>query len=200
MNQIPTTLRSLAGLSEHPPPLADSTVIVIDAQQAYASSGALPLAGLEAATENIQALLHRARELGSPIIHVAHLGATGSPFDPAGGGRFLPGLDPLGDETLVTKTLPNAFAGTELGDHVVNGAGRPLVLVGFMTHMCVSSTARAALDLGLTTTVLHDATATRSLPSLLPGEALAADTVHRAALAGLADRFSIVSATAAMMT
>jgi isochorismate hydrolase len=68
-----------------------------------------------------------------------------------------------------------------------------------MTHMCVSSTARAALDLGLNATVVRDATATRSLPSTGSGGPIAAELVHEIALAELADRFSVVTDTATLL-
>jgi nicotinamidase-related amidase len=92
----------------------------------------------------------------------------------------------------VHKPLPNAFAQTEL-DATLKKLGRTqLVIAGFMTHMCVSSTARAALDLGYKTTVAADAAATRDLPDPMGG-VIGADALHRAALAGLADRFAIVA-------
>ena len=67
-----------------------------------------------------------------------------------------------------------------------------LVIAGFMTHMCVSSTARAAVDLGYKATVAADAAATRDLPDPMGG-VIAADALHRAALAELADRFAVVA-------
>ncbi len=192
------TLRSLAELPDRPAPVADSTLLIIDAQQAYSAAGALPLEGVEGATAVIETLMADARAAGAPIVHVAHLGAPGSPFDPADGGRFLPGIEPVGHEPTITKRLPNSFADTALLETLsrLDGAAtpRPLIIVGFMTHMCVSSTARAALDLGIATTVVSDATATRDLPSADgSAELVSAAAVHGAALAGLADRFSIVT-------
>ena len=93
----------------------------------------------------------------------------------------------------MSKPLPNAFAQTDL-DATLKKLGRTqLVIAGFMTHMCVSSTARAALDLGYKATVAADAAATRDLPDPMGGGVIAADALHRAALAELADRFAIVA-------
>jgi nicotinamidase-related amidase len=95
-------------------------------------------------------------------------------------------------EAVLHKPLPNAFAQTDL-DAALKKLGRPqLVFAGFMTHMCVSSTARAALDLGYKASVAADAAATRDLPDPMGGT-IAADALHRAALAALADRFAIVA-------
>ena len=57
--------------------------------------------------------------------------------------------------------------------------------------MCLSSTVRAALDLGFRTTVIASATATRDLPGVGAGIVAAAE-IKRSALAALADRFATV--------
>lgn len=190
----PFTLRAAAGLPSLPPPLADSALVLIDAQQEYGPDGRLPLPGLADALDVIDGLLVRARDAGTPIIHVLHEGRAGAPFDPSAGGRPLEAAAPRAGEHVVTKTLPNSFAGTDL-EAALGALGRPpLVLTGFMTHMCVSSTARAALDLGLSTTVVADATASRTLPLAGGDGVIEAHDVHRSALAALADRFSIVVA------
>lgn len=194
--QPPFTLRSAAGLPTRPPSLRDSTLVVIDAQAEYSADGLLPLPDVVGALEQIAALLDAARSAGSSVVHVTHVGKAGGLFDPERGGRVLPPAAPISGERVISKTLPNAFAGTELLDHVEHLQRRPLVLVGFMTHMCVSSTARAALDLGLDTCVVSDATATRSLPGVDGRQNVSARSVHDAALAALADRFSIVTSAA----
>ena len=105
--------------------------------------------------------------------------------------EIIEALRPQPGESVVVKSLPNAFAKTDLHDRLAATGRRELILAGFMTHMCVSATARAALDLGYRNTVVANATATRDLPDPLGG-AVAAEVVKRAALAMLADRFAIV--------
>ncbi|MGA8158348.1 MAG: isochorismatase family protein, partial [Rhodoplanes sp.] len=70
-----------------------------------------------------------------------------------------------------------------------------IIVVGFMTHMCVEATARAAIDLGLRATVIADAAATRDLADPITGATIPAAEVHRNALAALADRFATVVAS-----
>ena len=67
-----------------------------------------------------------------------------------------------------------------------------------MTHMCVSSTVRAALDLGYRCSVVAGACATRDLPDGAGG-VIAANQLQRAELAALADRFATVLADAAAL-
>ena len=60
--------------------------------------------------------------------------------------------------------------------------------------MCLSATARAALDLGYRSTVVASAAATRDLPGFAGG-VVAAEILHDAELAALADRFAVVART-----
>lgn len=188
----PKTLLEMAGADLRPASLAQSTVVIIDAQNEYLD-GNLALPGVKPALEAISRLLANARDAGAPIVHVAHKGRPGGLFDREGhGGAIAEAARPAGGERIVEKPLPNAFAQTSL-DAELKAIGRTsLVLAGFMTHMCVSSTARAALDLEYRVTVAGDAAATRDLPDPLGG-VVSAEALHRAALAALGDRFAIIT-------
>ena len=191
----PRTLLSIAGAQPQRARLSQATLVIIDAQNEY-RSGSLPLAGIDRAVERLALLLQRARAAATPIIHVAQIGRPGGLFDPEGaGGAFLTEATPQGAEPIVHKRLPNAFAGTDL-DAIVRERARPqLIIAGFMTHMCVSATARSALDHGHNSFVAADATATRALPDALHGSPVAASEVHRVALAEIADRYAEVVET-----
>lgn len=192
MAHAPRTLLQIAKAPLHPSPLEQSAVIFIDAQLEYVN-GKLPLDGIDNAILEAAKLLKLARERGAPVFHVVHFGPAGAPlFDEnTPQGAIIPLLTPAAGEVVVRKTLPNSFAGTDL-DSLVRSTGRSeLILAGFMTHMCVSATARAALDLKYRTTIVANATATRDLPDPLGG-VIPASVVHRVALSELADRFAIV--------
>lgn len=188
----PKTLLEMSGADLRPPPLSGSTLVIIDAQNEYLD-GQLTLPGVKPAVEAIARLLANARAAGAPVVHVQHKGRAGGLFDlEARGGAIIDAVMPASGEHLILKPLPNAFAQTGL-DATLKKLGRTqIVIAGFMTHMCVSSTARAALDLGYKATVAGDAAATRDLPDPMGG-VIAADALHRAALAELADRFAIVA-------
>ena len=100
---------------------------------------------------------------------------------------------PAPGEAVVHKSLPNAFASTDLASRLAALKKPNVLIVGFMTHMCVEATARASIDLGFKATVVASATATRALPDPLGGAALSADEVQRNALAAIADRFATVT-------
>ncbi|TWA83138.1 nicotinamidase-related amidase [Azospirillum brasilense] len=192
MSATPKTLLALAGAPATPSPLDSAALLLIDAQREY-TEGALPLVGVEAAVAEAARLLERARRAGVPVFHIVHHGKPGGAlFDPDGPlAAIVAPLTPQDGERVVVKRLPNAFAGTEL-DALIRATGRTeLIVAGFQTHMCVSSTVRAALDLGWRTTVVDAAGATRDLPDG-NGGVIPAAALHRANLAALADRFAVV--------
>jgi nicotinamidase-related amidase len=138
------TLLELVGADLSLPRLAEASLVLIDIQNEYLS-GPLALPGADAAISNAARLLARARNAGAKIFHVAHRGRPGSLFDrSAMRGAIVPAVAPLADELVIEKELPNAFAGTDLKARLDASGHRNIVLAGFMTHMCISSTARAA--------------------------------------------------------
>jgi nicotinamidase-related amidase len=188
----PKTLLELSGADLNPPKLSESCLVLIDIQNEY-RAGPLALPDAEPAIAVAAKLLARARNSGAAIFHIAHKGRAGSLFDRAADrGAIVAELAPLAGELVIEKELPNAFAGTDLKAQLAASGRKNIVLAGFMTHMCVSSTARAALDLGFRTTIDADSCATRDLPDGRGGT-LAARTIHEVALAELSDRFAIIA-------
>jgi nicotinamidase-related amidase len=89
------------------------------------------------------------------------------------------------------KALPSSFTGTTLETELGKTGRRKLIIVGFMTHMCVNSTTRDAAESGYHCTVVASACASRDLPDG-HGGIIPAATVHAANLAALRDRFAVV--------
>jgi nicotinamidase-related amidase len=190
MNQNPT-LRALSGLADSPKPLRESALILIDCQNTY-RQGVLKLEGVEEALAEAQRLLQRARALGVPVIHIAHDAGPGSPYDVrAEIGQIADVVAPQGQEPVIIKNYPSSFEKTDLDTRLKGLGVKNLVLAGFMTHMCVNSTARAAFNHGYGTTVVASATATRALPGPA-GRLLPAQVVQEAALAFLGDLAAVV--------
>jgi nicotinamidase-related amidase len=186
----PTTLRAMSGMPSAAASLADSTLILIDCQNTY-TRGVLELDGVEAALDQAAELLDRARSAGIPVIHVQQGGEAGSPYDiRAEIGAIVGRVAPREGEPVVVKSYPNSFVETDLDERLRAGSARNLLLAGFMTHMCVNSTARGAFSLGYAPTVVAAATATRDLPG--PAGTVSAPALQAASLAAIADLFGIV--------
>ena len=186
----PTTLRALSDMPVATASLTDSTLILIDCQNTY-TQGVLELDGVEAALDQAAELLGRARSAGIPIIHIQHDAGEGSPFDVrAEIGAIVGRVSPQDGEPMIVKNFPNAFVHTDLDERLKTGAAHNLLLAGFMTHMCVNSTARGAFSLGYAPSVVAAATATRDLPGLRGTVSAAA--LQAASLAAIGDMFGIV--------
>jgi nicotinamidase-related amidase len=185
------TLRALAGLPQQPAGLAESTLILIDCQNTY-TGGVMELEGVQAALDEAEALLDRARSAGIPVIHIQHDDGPGSLYDIEGeSGSIVSRVAPRNGEQVVVKNYPNAFVQTDFDDLLKTSNASNLVIAGFMTHMCVNSTARGAFNLGYSPTVVAAATATRALPGLNDAT-VPADAVQNASLAAIADLFAVV--------
>ncbi|AVU74908.1 cysteine hydrolase [Pseudomonas sp. Fig-3] len=190
---VPKTMFQLSGRGYAAANLSQATLIIIDAQKEYLA-GPLALSGMDAAVANIKQLLGAARAAGRPIVHVRHLGTHGGLFDPQGErGEFISGLEPQGDETVVEKLLPSAFHGTELKKRLEDLGPLDLIVCGFMSHSSVSTTVRAAKNLGFRCTLVEDACATRDLPH--KGGVLSAEHVHQTEMAIMADNFATLALT-----
>ena len=177
---VPKTMFQLSGRGYAAANLSHATLVIIDAQKEYLS-GPLALSGMDAAVANIKQLVTAARAAGRPIVHVRHLGTVGGLFDPQGErGEFIPGLEPLADETIIGKLLPSAFHGTELLERLQNLGSLDLIVCGFMSHSSVS-------------TLVEDACATRDLP--YQGGVLSADHVQQTEMAIMADNFATLAIT-----
>lgn len=163
-------------------------LIVIDAQQEYfAPLGKVVLPGGPAAAQRIAAALEWARGRGVPVLHVVHEsrkpGATiFAPGSPAL--AIHPDARPRDGEAVVQKHLPGSFTATPLETLLRERDVRRVLLAGFMTQMCVDTTARQAAHLGFQVTVLADATAAMGVTGP-EGELIPAEQVHRTHLGSL---------------
>ncbi len=196
MKTIPTpkTLRDFANIPFASIDPDKACLVLIDMQNEYVD-GALPLPDARDAIASAKRILTFFRAADAPIIHVVHNGAPGKGlFDPETENVAIPtALEPAEGEPVVIKGLPNSFAGTNLDEQLANTGRKQLVIVGFMTHMCVESTARMASEKGFEVIVIADACATRDLPHpALAGTILSAAEVHSNALAAISDRFATV--------
>jgi nicotinamidase-related amidase len=135
------------------------------------------------------------RGRGLPVVHVLHH-QPGTPFDrDLPGGAPMPCATPAPGETVFWKSGSSAFSGTGLDAHLRRQGIDRIVLVGAVAAFCITSTTRAASDLGFQVILPGDALLGFDLPAQDGGARLDAATVHRVTLAVLgADFATVVSA------
>jgi nicotinamidase-related amidase len=171
----------------------DAVLLVVDVQKGmdvYAKEYNRNNPDLE---RNIARLQSAWRESGRPVIHVQHLSTEPtSPLRPGQPGvEIKDEVKPLSGEPVVQKSVSSAFIGTTLEKDLRRRGVTTLVVVGMQTNMCVSTTARMAGNLGFTTYVVSDATATfdNTGPD---GKRYGSELLHNVALADLHGEFSTV--------
>ena len=191
------TLRQLNGFDQTPAPLGGSTLVMIDFQNTY-TRGVMELDGWQQALNAAADLLARACKQGSKVIHVINDGGPDTPYDVrAEIGQIHPQVAPIDDEPIIVKTAPNALVGTKLAELLEEAGHNDVIVVGFMTHMCVLFTAQGIFLEGKRPTVVANACATRSLPcATRPCHALPIEIssmqLHQGALATIADLYGVV--------
>ncbi len=145
------------------------------------------------AEAQIQRLLTAFRQADRPVLHIQHVSQESNSFFFLGepGMDFKPGALPFKGERVVHKHGHSAFVGTDLEAELRHMEIDRLVIAGFVTNWCVSSTARTAKDLGFKVVVVHDACATFGMEDPLGGH-VGADVMHRAGLAEIHGAVGIV--------
>ncbi|KAK3321721.1 Isochorismatase-like protein [Apodospora peruviana] len=181
------SFRSLIGVQPSSASTQDSVLIIIDAQNEYAS-GKLQVSNIKTSRPAIASLLEKYRAVKAPVVHVVHATPEGAPV-------FTPGthlaeefdeLKPKDGEHLVPKNYPGSFAGTDLQSILEKTGRKKIVLTGYMAHVCVSTTARQAAQRGWDAIVAQDAVGDRDIPGV------DADQLVKVALAEIGDAFGTV--------
>ena len=178
-------------------------LIVVDAQNEFSAAGLRAVPNHEEALRSIRSIVDQARRACRPIAWVRHFNKPheSRAFVPGSWGSELsPGLGPrtgFGPEESFEKDVYGAFSGTGLDEWLRRCGVDALVLVGFYTHMCLSTSAREALVRGFEVTVDPSATGARDLEHPILGRQ-STDEVRRAALLHLSNMGVVVEPVLAL--
>lgn len=196
------TIRTMSGAAATPSLNAKETaVIVVDIQyEYYAHDGEtqpkMVIPDGMAVLNNSKKIVEFARKNHMPVFFVGHVGPADGPLFQEGGrnSAFHDDLLPNQGEAVIMKATPSSFVGTDLDAQLKAAGIKQLIVIGLMSHMCISSTARDAVPLGYAVLIPDDATATRDLESW-DGSVVDHKTLHRSALSGVADVFAEITLT-----
>ncbi len=155
---------------EHP------ILLMVDVCKAYIDPESPLYAGVESSAESMKRLVVAARAAGVPVVWTRveyepgganggyfykkvpalRMFDKGSPF-----GEWVEGLEPTGDELVVTKQYPSAFIGTDLAD-TLHGQGIDTVLItGWSTSGCVRATGVDTVSYGFIPIIVREAVGDR---------------------------------------
>jgi nicotinamidase-related amidase len=172
-------------------------LVVIDVQNEYVS-GKLPIEfpAVEMSLANIGRAMDTAREAGIPIVVVQTASPPDAPVFARGsqGWQLHDVVRSRAWDHYVDKSLPSAFAGTDLAEWIAAQGVDTLTVAGYMTQMCDDSTVRQAVHSGLLVEFLHDAAGAVSFENRA-GRATA-EEIHRVFTVVMQTRFAAVMSTA----
>ena len=176
---------------------ANATLILVDVQEGF-DAAYWGERNNPDAEQKIEKLLARWRESGRPVIHVRHDSVEpDSALRPDSPGNAIKGeATPRSGEPVVGKHVNSAFIGTDLEARLKAASIDTVVLCGFTTNHCVSTTARMAGNLGFKTFVLSDSTVAFAMRAPGPGGRLIpADVMHEVGMAELNREFATILTT-----
>ncbi|PFO84423.1 MULTISPECIES: cysteine hydrolase family protein [Bacillus cereus group] len=171
-------------------------LIMIDVQKAFD----LPYWGARNnhfAEEKMKSLLEEWRRRGLPIFHIQHVnkGNVESMFHPNKETvKFKEEVQPLQGEIVIQKCVNSAFIGTDLEKLLKDKNCNSVIIVGLTTNHCVETTTRMAGNLGFSTYLVSDATATfnRKGPD---GVQYCAEEIHNMTFVNLHEEFATIVTT-----
>jgi nicotinamidase-related amidase len=152
------------------------------------AEGHLKTANVASTRKAISTLLEKYRSTSAPLVHIVHKVPDGAPvFTPSTSlAEEFSEIAPLADEKVIWKEQAGSFTGTDLEKYIKSTGKNKVVLTGYMAHVCVSTTARQADELGYEVLIVEDAVGDRDIPGVK------AEELVRISLAELADAFGTV--------
>ena len=181
-------------------PLAQSALLVIDAQESFTATPRWARRANLAFEANVAALVDAHRAAGLPVFYFLHTDgdaefALGSPHL-----RLMDFLAPRPDEPVMLKDTRNCFTSTTLQAKLLALGVRRLAITGIQLEQCCETTARVAADLGYAVDFVIDATNTFPIPNPdVPGEELGVDALIERTVYALRRRFARIVTTAALV-
>ena len=167
-------------------------LLIIDVQNDYFPGGANELSHPLEAEKRIQKLIAESRTCGRLVVYIQHFNPPDDTFFLEGtfGAEISERIRPQPGDKVIIKRYPNSFLETELDAYLKSLQVDTLVVCGMMTHMCVDTTVRAAMDYGYRVRLVADACATMDL--VLNGETIPAETVQKAFIAAMDGVFATI--------
>ncbi|MCA6093968.1 cysteine hydrolase [Streptomyces sp. SCA3-4] len=172
-------------------------LLVVDVQSAFVS-GAEAVPDAARLLDRVGHLIAAARASGAFVVHLRNDGPPGASDEPGTPGwRLHLPVEEGPAEIVIGKTEDDGFYETPLNGLLTRSGVRSLAVCGVMSEMCVSATARTAMELGYRVVMPHDAHATYDIPPAAGiSGAVPAAMVSRTAEWALGDGVEIVAGAA----
>jgi nicotinamidase-related amidase len=178
-------------------PIAQSALLVVDAQDSFKATPRWERRNNLAFEKNVGELIEAYRAAELPVIFFLHTDsdegfATDSPLF-----KLMAFIKPRPDEPVLIKSTRNCFTSTPLQPYLLEKGVRRVTVTGIQMEQCCETTARVAADLGYAVDFVTEATMTFPIPNWdNPGEELGVDAIRERTEYALRRRFARITTVA----
>ena len=175
-------------------PIAQSALLVIDAQDSFKVGPRWARRNNPAFEKNVSALVEAYRAAHLPIVFFLHTDSDEAFAKDSPSFKLMDFLKPGKDEPVMVKNTRNCFTSTTLQPYLIEKGVRRVSITGIQTEECCETTARIAADLGYAVDFVTEATMTFPIPNWdKPGEELGVDAMRERTEYALRRRFARIT-------
>jgi nicotinamidase-related amidase len=175
-------------------PVAQSALLVIDAQDSFKIGPRWERRNNPAFEKNVSALIEAYRAAHLPVVFFLHTDSDEAFTRDSPSFKLMDFLKPGKDEPVMVKNTRNCFTSTTLQPFLIEKGVRRVSITGIQMEQCCETTARIAADLGYAVDFVTEATMTFPIPNWdKPGEELGVDAIRERTEYALRRRFARIT-------
>jgi len=175
-------------------PVAQSALLVIDAQDSFKVGPRWEQRNNRVFEKNVSALVEAYRAAHLPVVYFLHTDSDEAFRRDSPSFKLMDFLKPRKDEPVMVKNTRNCFTSTTLQPYLIERGVRRVSITGIQMEQCCETTARIAADLGYAVDFVTEATMTFPIPNWdKPGEELGVDAIRERTEYALRRRFARIT-------
>jgi len=175
-------------------PIAQSALLVIDAQDSFKVGPRWARRNNPDFEKNVSALVEAYRAARLPVVFFLHTDSDEAFAKDGPSFKLMDFLKPGKDEPVMVKNTRNCFTSTTLQPYLIEKGVRRVSITGIQMEQCCETTARIAADLGYAVDFVTEATMTFPIPNWdKPGEELGVDAIRERTEYALRRRFARIT-------
>jgi nicotinamidase-related amidase len=175
-------------------PIAQSALLVIDAQDSFKVGPRWARRNNPVFEKNVSALVEAYHAAHLPVVFFLHTDSDEAFAKDSPSFKLMDFLNPRKDEPVMVKNTRNCFTSTTLQPYLIEKGVRRVSIAGIQMEQCCETTARIAADLGYAVDFVTEATMTFPIPNWdKPGEELGVDAIRERTEYALRRRFARIT-------
>jgi nicotinamidase-related amidase len=175
-------------------PIAQSALLVIDAQDSFKVGPRWARRNNPAFEKNVSTLVEAYRAAHLPVVFFLHTDSDEAFAKDSPSFKLMDFLKPRKDEPVMVKNTRNCFTSTTLQPYLIEKGVRRVSITGIQMEQCCETTARIAADFGYAVDFVTEATMTFPIPNWdKPGEELEVEAIRESTEYALRRRFARIT-------